>query len=62
MKVVSPALRAALCADCIATKMFGNKNIDAAMRQLEGNGAHRRYAHCSACGKLRLVASVSSSN
>ena len=53
---------AALCADCIASHVFGPKNIDVAMRQLEGHGIHRRYARCSACGKLRLVASVPSSN
>jgi len=52
----------AFCADCIASHLFGTKNIDVALRQIEGGGVHRRYAACSACGKPRLVASVSSSN
>jgi hypothetical protein len=50
------------CADCITRRLFTGKNIDVAMRHLEGNGVHRRHARCSACGKLRLVAGLPSSN
>jgi hypothetical protein len=46
------------CADCVAATLFPGKNIDVAMRQVEGNGVHRRHGACSACGKLRLVASL----
>ncbi len=53
----------AFCSDCIATKVFtGKKNIDVAMRLLEGNGMYRRHDRCSACGKSRLVASLPSPN
>jgi len=52
----------AFCADCITAKLFPGKSIDLAMRQLEGNGVPRRHAICSACGKVRLVASAPSSN
>ncbi len=48
----------ALCTDCITVKLFAGKNIDVAMRVLEGNGVQRRNARCSGCGKLRLVAGV----
>jgi hypothetical protein len=50
------------CADCITRRLFTGKNIDVAMRHLEGNGVHRRHARCSACGKLRLVAGLPSAN
>jgi hypothetical protein len=52
----------AFCADCLAHRLFDGKNIDVTMRHLEGSGVHRRHARCSACGKLRLVASLPSSN
>ena len=53
----------AFCSDCIAAKVFaGKKNIDVAMRLLEGNGTYRRHDRCSACGKSRLVASLPSPN
>jgi hypothetical protein len=53
----------AFCSDCIAAKVFtGKKNIDVAMRLLEGNGMYRRHDRCSACGKSRLVASLPSPN
>jgi hypothetical protein len=52
----------AFCADCISTTIFAGKNIDVAMRHLEGNGVHRWHARCSACAKLRLVAGLPSSN
>src|SRR6266542_3585041 len=48
----------AFCADCISTRLFGGKNIDVAMRHLEGNGALRRHGVCSSCGKRRLVAGL----
>lgn len=50
----------AFCAECIARWLFDGKNIDVAMRHLEGNGVHRRHAHCAACGKQRLVATLPS--
>lgn len=50
------------CAECIAGKLFAGKNIDVALRHLEGNGMDRRNGHCSACGKPRLVASLPSAN
>ena len=46
------------CADCISTRLFGGKNIDVAMRHLEGNGAARRHGICASCGKRRLVAGL----
>jgi len=52
----------AFCTDCITAGLFPGKNIDVAMRLLEGNGVHRRNGRCSSCGKMRLVASVLSSN
>jgi len=52
----------AFCAECISTRLFIGKNIDVALRHLEGNGMHRSHARCSACGKLRLVASMPSSH
>lgn len=48
----------AFCADCISTRLFGGKNIDVAMRHLEGNGAVRRHGVCASCGKRRLVAGL----
>ena len=48
----------AFCADCISTRLFGGKNIDVAMRHLEGNGAVRRHGVCAGCGKRRLVAGL----
>ena len=50
----------AFCADCIATRLFGGKNVDVAMRHLEGNDVVRQHGVCSACGKRRLVARLSS--
>jgi len=53
----------AFCADCIAAKLFGGKkNIDVALRHLEGNGMHRHNGRCSVCEKLRLAASLPSTN
>jgi hypothetical protein len=52
----------AFCAHCIAAKLFPGKNIDVAMRHLEGDGIYRRHDQCSACGKPRLVASLPSPN
>jgi hypothetical protein len=46
----------AFCADCITRRLFDGRNIDVAMRHLEGSGVHRRHARCSACGKSRLIA------
>jgi hypothetical protein len=51
---------ATFCADCIAARLFPGKNIDVAMRHLEGNGMNRHHGRCSACGKSRLVASLPS--
>jgi hypothetical protein len=48
----------AFCADCISTRLFGGKNIDGAMRRLEGNGAVRCHGVCASCGKRRLVAGL----
>jgi hypothetical protein len=52
----------AFCMDCISATLFPGKNIDVAMRLLEGNGVQRRNGRCSTCGKMRLVAGVPSSN
>jgi hypothetical protein len=52
----------AYCAACISAKVFGGREIDLTLRQLEGNGVHRRHDRCSACLKLRLVASLSVPN
>ena len=49
------------CADCISTRVLGGKNIDVAMRHLEGNGVARRHASCAGCGKRRLTAGLPSS-
>jgi hypothetical protein len=46
------------CADCISRRLFAGKDIDVAMRHLEGNGVHRHHSQCVSCGKARLVASV----
>jgi hypothetical protein len=52
----------AFCAECIRRGILAGKNIDVALRHLEGNGMPRRHARCSACGKLRLVAGLPSSD
>jgi len=52
----------AFCAACVSEKLFAGKDIDVAMRMLEGNGMYRRHGRCSACRKLRLVASLPASN
>ncbi len=52
----------AFCTECITARLFPGKNIDVAMRLLEGDGVHRRSGRCSTCGKMRLVASVPASN
>jgi len=46
------------CADCITRRLCPGKNIDVAMRHLEGNGLRRRHGQCSACGKSRLVSGL----
>ncbi len=46
------------CADCITKHLFGGKNIDVAMRHLEGNGLRRHHGRCSACEKSRLVSGL----
>ena len=53
---------AAFCASCVASQLYGGRDIDVAMRHLEGHGVHRHYGRCSACGLIRLVASAPSSN
>jgi len=50
----------AFCAYCIAQDLFPGRDIDVAMRHLEGNGVHRCHSQCDDCGKARLVASVPS--
>jgi len=52
----------AYCAACISATVLAGKDIDVAMRLLEGNGVYRRHDRCAACGKLRLVASLPSQN
>jgi hypothetical protein len=53
---------AAYCAACLSERLFNGKDIDVAMRHLEGAGVYRRHERCSACRKLRLVASLPSAN
>jgi len=48
----------AFCAACISGELFAGKDIDVAMRHLEGSGVLRRHGRCSTCGRLRLVASL----
>jgi hypothetical protein len=48
----------AFCAACISGNLFGGKDIDVAMRHLEGSGVLRRHGRCSTCGRSRLVASL----
>ena len=48
----------AFCAYCIAQDLFHGRDIDVAMRHLEGSGVHRCHSQCDGCGKARLVASV----
>jgi len=52
----------AFCAACVSAAVLDGKDIDVAMRLLEGSGVPRRHARCLACGKLRLVASLPSQN
>jgi hypothetical protein len=51
-----------VCAACISGTLFAGKDIDVAMRHLEGSGVLRRHGRCSTCGRLRLVASLSPLN
>jgi len=50
------------CAACISGELFGGKDIDVAMRHLEGSGVLRRHGRCETCGRLRLVASLPALN
>ena len=53
----------AYCAACISAEVFGDgRNIDVALRHLEGNGVYRRHERCSACRRVKLVASLPSAN
>jgi hypothetical protein len=50
----------AFCAECLARKVFGMKEVTStAIFQAEGLGARRHQALCAACGRRRLVSEVS---
>lgn len=53
---------AAFCASCVSAALFAGKDIDVAMRHLEGSGVLRRHGKCATCGRMRLVASVPGRN
>jgi hypothetical protein len=46
------------CAKCLSAELFGGRDIDVPMRQVEGSGVRRFHGRCSVCGKLRLVATL----
>jgi len=46
------------CAKCLSAELFGGRDIDVPMRQVEGSGVQRFHGRCSVCGKLRLVATL----
>jgi hypothetical protein len=48
----------AFCAACVSAKLFAGKDIDVAMRHLEGSGVLRQHGRCSECARARLVASL----
>jgi len=48
----------AFCMRCISAALFNGRDIDVAMRRLEGSGLIRRHGRCSECDKTRLVAGV----
>jgi hypothetical protein len=48
----------AFCAACVSAKLFAGKDIDVAMRHLEGSGVVRQHGRCSECARSRLVASL----
>jgi len=52
----------AFCSRCISFRLFEGRDIDVAMRHLEGSGLARRHGRCAACGMPRLVASVPSTD
>ena len=52
----------AFCASCISAQVVGGKDIDVAMRHLEGSGMLRRHGRCSGCGRLRLVGTLPALN
>jgi hypothetical protein len=49
----------AFCSACIASSVTHVQDIGAAMRRAEGYGITRQHAKCAACGKTRLVATLS---
>jgi len=52
----------AYCAACISDQLFNGKDIDVAIRHLEGAGLYRRHQRCSSCRRPRLVASLPAPN
>jgi len=51
----------AFCSACIASSLNRAEDIHGAMRRAEGYGISRHHAACAACGKTRLVATLSKS-
>jgi len=46
------------CNRCLSERIFGGRDIDAAMRHVESRGIIRHYGRCSGCEKPRLVAGI----
>jgi len=52
----------AYCAACISGQLFDGKDIDVAMRHVEGAGVYRRHERCSSCQRVRLIARLPAAN
>ena len=46
------------CNRCLAKRLLGGRDTDAAMRYVEARGITRHYGRCSECEKPRLVAGI----
>jgi hypothetical protein len=44
------------CTGCLSRRLFDGREIDVAMRHLEGQGGIRHHGRCSDCDRARLVA------
>jgi len=46
------------CARCLSTRLVDGRDIDVALRYVEGRGIVRHHGRCAECGLKRLVAGV----
>jgi hypothetical protein len=51
-------IREEFCARCLSTRLVDGRDIDVALRYVEGRGVVRHHGRCAECGLKRLVAGV----